>query len=203
MKTNDILAQINDALGDWTVGPDAMRSRPAAEPPPEEPQPPRMWIAPVGTEIGDEGWQQLNGIGSIEIDGDVATATVTLDTEHLDNALQRAAANIRRTTDFTINPATTNPNAGQPAPLSWGEFAAAIQQAEEERVRRAAEALACLARALQRIGEQAATFQHAPEAEDCDDCTAPVEPPQRPRPPLPRRDGRPAWQTPYGPARRR
>jgi hypothetical protein len=31
----------------------------------------------------------------------------------------------------------------------------------------------------------------------------PVEPPVRPRPPLPRRDRRPAWQTPYGPARGR
>ncbi|MFJ9037940.1 hypothetical protein ACIRF8_15275 [Streptomyces sp. NPDC102406] len=31
----------------------------------------------------------------------------------------------------------------------------------------------------------------------------PVQSPLRPRPPLPRRDGRPAWETPHGPARRR
>lgn len=159
-----------------------------------------MWIAPVGTEIGDEGWQRLDGI---EIHDDIAIVTITADTERLDNTLTRAAASIRRTADLTIDPATINPNAGQPARLTWGELAAAIQQAEEERVQRAAEALSHLARALQRIGERAAMFQHAPEADDCDDCTEPDEPPQRSRPALPRRDGRPAWQTPYGPVRRR
>ncbi|WP_372344678.1 hypothetical protein [Streptomyces sp. KL116D] len=143
MNSDDILDQIDQALEDDTVSDDAMRSRPAAEP--------EVWIAPVGTEAGGEGWGRLEGISGIEIHGDVATVEIVPDVEAFTNAL-----------------------------------AGAYRQSVEV----AARSLELLRDAL-RGGEWVDTNGD------------PVQPPQRPRPPLPRRDGRPAWQTPYGPARRR
>jgi hypothetical protein len=209
VKASDILNQIDEALDDW-MSPDAMRSRPAAgrEPAAERgivATSGRVWLAPVGTDPGDDGWQRLDGISSIEIHEDVATVEITPDTEPLNRALQAAAASMRSSTDMMIDASTIDPNAGQTPQLTWGDLAAAIQQAEEARARYAEAALRHIGRALERIAQHSGndSFQHLPEADGCNDCSDPAEPPQRPRPPLPRRDGRPAWQTPYGPARRR
>ncbi|MFH9574243.1 hypothetical protein ACH4MG_27345 [Streptomyces sp. NPDC017454] len=55
MRSEDILAQIDDTLDDWSVSDDAMRSRPPVE---RETVGPRLWIAPVGTGPRDDGWQR-------------------------------------------------------------------------------------------------------------------------------------------------
>ncbi|WP_420032284.1 hypothetical protein ACN2WE_05320 [Streptomyces sp. cg28] len=133
MKTTDILAQIDDALGDWTVGPDAMRSRPAVD--------------------------ACGSASRVEITDGIATVVITPDLE---------------------------------------EFTARFQEAVQTVVAARLQAMRVAAEALQRFAE---ALRH--EGEWGDTNAAPVEPSQRPRPPLPRRDGRPAWQTPYGPARRR
>jgi hypothetical protein len=210
VKTSDILNQIDQTLDDW-LSPDAMRSRPAPEGEPAAAAggvvatSGQVWLAPVGTEAGDDGWQRLDGISSVEIHEDVATVEITPDTEPLNRALQAAAGSIRSSTDMTIDPSAIDPNAGQTTGLTWGDLAAAIQQAEEARARYAEAALRHIGRALERIAQHSGndSFQHLPEADGCNECSDPAEPPQRPRPPLPRRDGRPARQSPYGPGRRR
>ena len=69
MSTADhILNQIDQALDDWTVSGDAMRSRPAAEP-----QGPRVWLAPAGTEPDGDGWQEVGYLTSIDLEIDQAT----------------------------------------------------------------------------------------------------------------------------------
>ncbi|MCX4232066.1 hypothetical protein [Streptomyces ortus] len=83
---------------------------------------------------------------------------------------------------------------------SWARLVDRIREAELERVRRTQAALVAFMQAvkdtLAPVVEQAGrdpgeAFRHLPEAEGCNQCTPP-----------PRRD-RPAWQSPYGPARRR
>ncbi|MGW5173174.1 hypothetical protein ACWERY_02250 [Streptomyces sp. NPDC004082] len=98
--------------------------------------------------------------------------------------------------EITIDPATINP-VGQDVPtVTWDDLRNHIAAVQAARARRAQIILEALQQALRRlaapVAEAAATLGHVPEAEDCADC----------RPPLPRRD-RPAWQSPYGPARRR
>ncbi|MET9190133.1 hypothetical protein ABZX63_33440 [Streptomyces tendae] len=63
MRSEDILAQIDDTLDDWTVSDDAMRSRPTVE---HEPAGPRLWIAPVGTGPRDNGWEEVGHIANID-----------------------------------------------------------------------------------------------------------------------------------------
>lgn len=63
MRSEDILAQIDDTLDDWTVSGDAMRSRPPAE---REVVGPRLWIAPAGTGPRDDGWEDVGHVHSID-----------------------------------------------------------------------------------------------------------------------------------------
>ncbi|NUS89382.1 MAG: hypothetical protein HOY75_43455 [Streptomyces sp.] len=61
MRTEDVLNQINNTLEDWDVSDDAMRSRPAPEPPVARGYTPTVAIM---DEAGE--WQQI-GVTSIEI----------------------------------------------------------------------------------------------------------------------------------------
>lgn len=63
MRSEDILAQIDDTLDDWTVSGDAMRSRPPVE---REPTGPRLWIAPVGTGPRDDSWHEVGHVTIID-----------------------------------------------------------------------------------------------------------------------------------------
>lgn len=159
--SDDILAQIDSALGDWSVGPDAMRVQPAAEPFHFGGATPLLYIA---DEV--DGWQQVEGVASVEFCVDVS------------EVFEEAAE-------------------------AWAQITERIRQAEHERVRRERAALeafvqavrSMLAPAVERaassMSDATEAFRHLPEAEGCNDCK-----------PALRRD-RPAWQTPYGPARRR
>lgn len=73
MRADDILDQINEALGDSTVGPDAMRSQAAIKPVSAEPQ---IWIAPVGTPAGAEGWQPLGHISDVDFEMHIDQSTI-------------------------------------------------------------------------------------------------------------------------------
>ncbi|WP_394436216.1 hypothetical protein [Streptomyces sp. SGAir0957] len=188
--TDDHLARIDEVLHDYTVSGDAMRSRPAPE---GERQadgcsvvggwideavagPTEVWIAPAGTDLRGDGWERLDCVASVDFG------------------------------EITLDPATIDPTAGQPSAATWNDLQAAIERIEEARAMRAAIILELVNRAIGRLAERyggADTFRHTPEAEGCDDCGDPVQPPVRPSPRLPRRDGRPEWQSPYGPARRR
>ncbi|MER5584082.1 hypothetical protein ABT090_20920 [Streptomyces asoensis] len=65
MSTADhVLDQIDNALHDWAVSDDAMRSRP--EPEPRTDAGPRMWISTVGADPEAGGWQELGQVNSIE-----------------------------------------------------------------------------------------------------------------------------------------
>ncbi|GAA1887811.1 hypothetical protein GCM10009837_07010 [Streptomyces durmitorensis] len=156
-SADDILNQIDNALYDSTVGPDAMRSRPATEPGP------RLWIAPAGTDADGDGWEEIGYVTGV---------------------------------DLTIDD-------GQDASLpddfvqSWSRFGQRLREAEERRVRAAMEALRTLTEAFQRITDGLRGGDWV------DTNGGPVQPPERPRPALPRRDDRPAWQSPHGPATRR
>jgi hypothetical protein len=157
-----ILDQIDNALHDYDVSDDAMRSRPETEAQPDIG--PRVWIAPADTGPDEGGWEELGHITSIDLE----------------------------IGEFTIDPA-----AFTPAPsLGWEELREYIARVEAERARRALLILQALREGLSRLlvpaAQAAESFQHAPEAVDCDDCSKPTPP----------RD-RPAWQSPYGPARRR
>lgn len=176
-STDDILAQIDHAVDDWTISEDAMRSKPVVEP--QSVARTAVWIAPVGTDPRDTGaWQEVGYITDL---------------------------------DMTIDPATIDPAAGASAPVAtWDEIQQYIAHIEAQRARRAAAlqafigayveavkpaveaagaAFAEMSRTLQQVGPD--NLRHLPEAEGCNQCTPP-----------PRRD-RPAWQSPYGPARRR
>jgi hypothetical protein len=77
------------------------------------------------------------------------------------------------------------------------EFIRAFTEAMKPAAEAASRGMAEIAAALQRPAGEAATsrqrnFRHLPEAEGCNQCG----PPRRPR-------DRPAWQSPYGPPRRR
>ncbi|GHJ04759.1 hypothetical protein TPA0906_66240 [Streptomyces olivaceus] len=63
MRSEDILAQIDSTLDDWTVSDDAMRSQPPAE---RETVGPRLWIAPSRTGPSDDGWEEVGHLGSID-----------------------------------------------------------------------------------------------------------------------------------------
>lgn len=89
-------------------------------------------------------------------------------------------------------------------PVTWGDIHEYLARIQAERVRRAQAAIdafvrtmaAAFAPAAERacrdMSEAAEALRHLPEAEGCNDCSKPTPP----------RD-RPAWQSPYGPARRR
>ncbi|WP_328632036.1 hypothetical protein [Streptomyces sp. NBC_00356] len=90
------------------------------------------------------------------------------------------------------------------AELVQTEARAAMDEAMQ-RIRVAMQpAIEAAAAALQRMAEAVKQVAQSVQGGEWVDTNGdPVEPPERPRPALPRRDGRPAWQTPYGPARRR
>lgn len=87
MRADNILNQIDTALEDWTVSGDAMRSQPPAETPDApvgmrghvpvtefmDEMRPRFWIAPVGTAIDADGWQETGYITSGDFGIDQAT----------------------------------------------------------------------------------------------------------------------------------
>lgn len=82
------------------------------------------------------------------------------------------------------------------AMVDWEEFRQSIVRIRVEQARRAQEFLDALKQAFLQLAPAAAraaeAFRHLPEAAGCNDCGKPARP----------RD-RPAWQSPYGPARRR
>lgn len=95
-----------------------------------------------------------------------------------------------RDIDFHIQPPEIDPDFQR----AWQEFREYLARAEAERIRRVRAAIEALGRAVKPVMEAAA--QAAANA---------AEVMQQINPPLPpgRRHDRPAWQSPYGPARRR
>ncbi|MEU9323235.1 hypothetical protein AB0D91_05385 [Streptomyces canus] len=94
MSTADhILDQIDQALGDSTVGPDAMRSQPAPEPPSGSPvfhgTTPTLQIM---DEVGE--WHEVQGV--VHLDSDQTLVNVTVDTtaivEQFDRLLRQVDA---------------------------------------------------------------------------------------------------------------
>lgn len=163
MNSDDILAQIDTALGDSSVSLDAMRSRPEAEP--------QVWIAPAGTDVDGDEWQRIEGISNIEFNEEPV--------EGADRFIVQCTAQ-----QLEVRVSMSDDEIAQ--------FQAFVEA--QAACRRAAEAIAV---SLQQLRDG---FQGG----DCADIGGdPVEASQRPRPPLPHRDGRPAWQSNYGPARRR
>lgn len=77
-------------------------------------------------------------------------------------------------------------------------FTAGIRAAQEAVAANLERTLAAARQALQGLAEALGR-----NGEWVDTNGDPVSPPVRPSPPLPHCDERPAWQTPYGPARRR
>lgn len=68
MNADDILTQIDNALGDWTVSGDAMRSRPADETESELTAGPQVWIVSTTDDPDSGGWEQVDGILDATID---------------------------------------------------------------------------------------------------------------------------------------
>lgn len=134
---------------------------------------PRLWIATVGTAEDGDGWQEIEGVTAVDMNIDQAT----------------------------IDPAALTSTAPS---VTWGDIQEYFARIQAERVRRAQAAIdvfmqamtAVIApvaeRACRDLSEAAEAFRHLPEAEGCNNCSKPAPP----------RD-RPAWQSPYGPARRR
>lgn len=154
-STDDILDQIDSALYDATVSPDAMRSRPDSEPTRA-----MLGTVPVVQMMDAAGeCQELEGVTSI---------------------------------DIQMEPPVVDPEFAR----AWQEMQEWIARVHVQRVRLAAAMLEDIRDAFQGIApvaqEAGEAFQHLPEATGCDDCSEPVRP----------RD-RPAWQSPYGPPRRR
>lgn len=83
-------------------------------------------------------------------------------------------------------------------PLDLERFTAGIRAAQEAVAANLERTLAAARQALQGLAEALGR-----DGEWVDTNGDPAPPPVRPSPPLPRRDGRPAWQSSYGPARRR
>lgn len=158
MSTDRILDQIDTALADHTVGPDAMRSRPA-----EEPEV-RVWIAPVGTSPDDADWEPVGHITSV---------------------------------DFHIDPPAIDPEFAR----AWQAFHEQLARAQAERARRAQAVMEAFVRAYTEAvkpAAEAASRAFAELARAVQQAGARDDHAK----PAPRRD-RPAWQTPYGPPRRR
>lgn len=103
--------------------------------------------------------------------------------------------------ELTIDPAALTSAAPS---VTWGDIQEYFARIQAERVRRAhavveafmqamtAVIAPAAERACREMSEAAEAFRHLPEAEGCNDCGKSAPP----------RD-RPAWQSPYGPARRR
>ncbi|MFJ4925330.1 hypothetical protein [Streptomyces sp. NPDC088736] len=155
-STDDVLAQIDSAMEDWTISGDAMRSRPGGG----TKRPGFQGATPTVHIVDEAGeWQQLDGIARI---------------------------------DFHIEQPVIDPEIVR----AWQEMQERIVRAQMERARQIAAMFDALRQAFRQampaVQQAAEAFQHLPEAEGCDDCG---------KPPRPR--DRPAWQSLYGPARRR
>jgi hypothetical protein len=166
VRADDILAQIDHALEDWEVGPDAMRSRPASAAT-DGPASIRGTVPTVQImdEIGE--WQEI-GVLSVDFD------------------------------EYTIDQSTITPVAAQTGPtVTWEEIREPIVRIEAEQERRAQ---------ILRAYMQAFTEAAKPAVEAAGRAFAELQQAMRqaapPQAPTRRRD-RPAWQSPYGPARRR
>ncbi|MFJ9740854.1 hypothetical protein [Streptomyces sp. NPDC101166] len=104
---------------------------------------------------------------------------------------------VRGVLDLSIEQVTIDPTAIAPEiTFGWEELCQYIAQVQAGRARRAQHILDVLKQALSQLAqpatEAAEAFRHLPEAVGCNDCAEPDPP----------RD-RPAWQSPYGPPRRR
>jgi hypothetical protein len=159
VRADDILAQIDHALEDWEVGPDAMRSRP------EPAETPGIRGATPIVHIMDEAgeWQEI-GVTSI---------------------------------DFHINPPEIDPDFRQ----AWEEMRERLVRVEAERARRAQAVLEAFARAYMQAVKPAveAAGRAIAEAAQAIQQAGLTDTDGRPA----RRRDRPAWQSPYGPARRK
>ncbi|MFE9432375.1 hypothetical protein ACFYNA_15455 [Streptomyces sp. NPDC006640] len=110
---------------------------------------------------------------------------------------QEIQAAISASFDLEIDPASIDQAAVNPPPtVDRGTIRDLMIRFDAAQARRAQVVLEVLKRAMAQlaapVGEAADAFRHLPEAVGCNDCD----------PPAPPRD-RPAWQSPYGPARRR
>lgn len=181
MSTADhILDQIDNALHDWSVSDDAMRSRPEPAVLPE----PRT--LPGRVPVVD--MHSRPEAGTICLDGFRATVMA------MDEAGEWQDLGGARSVDFHIEPPQIDPDFQR----AWREMQEYIARVQAERVRRAQEALEAFARAY--------TQAIRPAMEAAAKGLAEIQKAaQHVNPPLPpgRRHDRPAWQSPYGPARRR
>lgn len=154
-RSDDILNQIDEILYDSSVGPDAMRSRPAPEP--AAATGPRLWIAPAGTAEDGDGWEEITcHVTDIEftIDPTATTSaapTVTWDDIH--EYFARIQAERVRRAQAIID---------------------AFVQAMGAAIAPAAQ------RACGDMAEATEAFRHLPEAEGCNDCGKPAPPRDRP-----------------------
>lgn len=177
-RTDDILNQIDNALEDGTVSYDAMRSRPTAERPAE----PTVWIAPAGTAINGDGWARLEGVSDVEF--------IEEEPDVIDGYTSQAPL---RDVEITV---ILSDQLAETA-----EIFAALRRAALESVRRSVEA------ATHAIQQFSTAFDDSEWIDSNGDAipAVPVVPFEdrthaRKRR---RRPDRPAWQSPYGPARRR
>lgn len=147
-STDSILAQIDNALGDWTVGPDAMRVRPAPEPRPAARA--TVWMAPVGTPWDAEGWEEIGHITDLEMTLDEATLDPAAISPQPAVAWDEVAEYIRR------------------AQLERARHAQAVVEAFVQVLTTAV--APAVERAASSMSDAAEAFRHLPEAEGCNDC---------------------------------
>ncbi|MFI8191412.1 hypothetical protein ACIF8T_21755 [Streptomyces sp. NPDC085946] len=135
MRADDILAQIDNALEDWEVGPDAMRSRPAVEP--KTALGPQVWIAPVGTGPDDPEWEAVGHITSIDFH---------IDPQEIDPGFRQAWEEMRERL------ARVEAERVRRAQAVLEAFARAYMQAVKPAVEAAGRAIAEAAQAIQQAG---------------------------------------------------
>lgn len=151
MNSDDILQQIDHALYDSAVGPDAMRSIPAPEPAAESG--PWLWIAPRGTAEDGDGWQEIQGVTDVHMGIDSAATARAVTWDDIHEYLARIQAERVRRAQAAIDAFVRT-------------MAAAFAPAAE--------------RACRDMSATAEALRHLPEAEGCNDCSKPAPPRDRP-----------------------